>query len=148
MFRLILAVLSLRKPPRILIYALRNKFDRWFKTGNRRFEFERRYLEYQDAWNYRSSSYEQHKHERTLTTLVTACNAASNVLEVGCSIGVFTKMLASRFRAVTAIDVSKEAISTAEKYVGAAGNVRFAHGDLRSLELGEQYDAIICAEIL
>src|SRR5471030_2869737 len=100
--RLLLAVLSLRKPPRILVYAVRNKIDRWLKTGNRRFEFERRYLEYQDAWNYTSSPYEQQKYDRTLASLVAGRDATSNILEVGCSIGVFTKMLASHFRAVTA----------------------------------------------
>jgi 2-polyprenyl-3-methyl-5-hydroxy-6-metoxy-1,4-benzoquinol methylase len=69
-------------------------------------------------------------------------------LEVGCSIGVFSGMLAGCFERVTAIDFSKEALAVATRSNQGSRNLHFIHRNLQTLEVDEQYDVIFCAEIL
>ena len=87
-FRLVAKALSLQVPPRALIWGLMNKINYVFRTGNRRFEFERLYLESPDPWNYRSSTYERDKYERILECVLQWRSASESVLEIGCSVGV------------------------------------------------------------
>lgn len=129
-FRLIAKALSFQVPPKLLIWGLLNTLNRSFRTGNWRFEFERLYLENPDPWNYRSSPYERQKYERTLACALQWRSASESALEVGCSVGVFSQMLAKHFDKVTAIDVSKEALGTAADYNCAWENIRFVHGYL------------------
>jgi 2-polyprenyl-3-methyl-5-hydroxy-6-metoxy-1,4-benzoquinol methylase len=147
-FKLIAKTLSGQVPPRVLVWGLLNTLNRSFGTGNRRFEFERLYLESPDPWNYHSSSYERRKYERVLGCALKWRSASESALEVGCSLGVFSRMLTDHFDKVTAIDVSKEALSAAIRYNSTAKNVRFMHSDLRSLDTDGQYDVIVCAEVL
>lgn len=152
-FKLIGKALSGKVPPRVLVWGLLNTVNRSLGTGNRRFEFERLYLETPDPWNYQSSAYERRKYECVLACALKQRNATGSALEVGCSVGVFSRMLAEHFERVTAIDVSREALAAASHYNRDAKNVRFAHSDLqsfagRSFDKDEQYDVIFCAEIL
>jgi 2-polyprenyl-3-methyl-5-hydroxy-6-metoxy-1,4-benzoquinol methylase len=147
-FKLIAKTLSGQVSPRVLVWGLLNTLNRSFGTGNRRFEFERLYLESPDPWNYRSSPYERQKYERVLACALKWRSVGESALEVGCSVGVFSHMLTGHFDKVTAIDVSKEALSAATLYNSAAKNVRFMHSDLQSLDTDGQYDVIVCAEVL
>ena len=147
-FGLIAKTLSGQVPPKVLLWGLLNTLNRSLRTGNRRFEFERLYLESPDPWNYRSSPYERQKYERVLACALKWRAASESALEVGCSIGVFSRMLTHHFDKVTAIDVSKEALSAATRYNSTAKNVRFMHSDLQSLDTDGQYDVIVCAEVL
>ena len=145
---LIYKVISFKVPTRLLSYAVQNKFHRWLKTGNRRFEFERYYLENPNPYSYRTSPYEQGKYERTIETALKFRSGSECALEVGCSIGVFTKMLANQFQRVTANDISQEAIEQAATFNCKNHNIRFVRSDLRSLNLGTRYNVIFCAEVL
>ena len=145
----LLAKVATRKvPPVLLVYAVRNKLDRLLKTGNRRYEFERRYLEYPDPWGYHSSPYEHQKYALTLERALEHAPSTDATLEVGCSVGVFTKIVAGRFRHVTALDVSKEAVAAARKHASDCSNIDYVVGDLRNLDLAQTYDVIFCAEVL
>jgi 2-polyprenyl-3-methyl-5-hydroxy-6-metoxy-1,4-benzoquinol methylase len=147
-FGLIAKTLSGQVPPRVLVWGLLNTLNRSFRTGNRRFEFERLYLEHTDPWNYHSSPYEHQKYERVLACALKWRNACESVLEVGCSVGVFSRMLTDHFHKVTAIDISKEALAAATRDNHAGKNVRFMHRDLQSLDTDDRYDVIFCAEVL
>jgi 2-polyprenyl-3-methyl-5-hydroxy-6-metoxy-1,4-benzoquinol methylase len=147
-FKLIAKTLAGQVPPRVLAWGLLNTLNRSFGTGNRRFEFERLYLENSDPWNYRSSPYERQKYERVLACSLKWRSASETALDVGCSVGVFSHMLAAHFDKVTAIDVSKEALSAATRHNSGAKNLRFMHSDLQSLDTEGQYDVIVCAEVL
>lgn len=147
-FKLIGKALSGKVPPRVLVWGLLNTVNRSLGTGNRRFEFERLYLESPDPWNYQSSDYERHKYEYVLACALKWRNANTSALEVGCSVGVFSRMLAGHFERITAIDLSKEALAAASHYNRDARNARFVHSDLQSFNADEQYDVIFCAEIL
>jgi hypothetical protein len=80
-----------------LKFAFLNQLHYLSKTGNRRFEFERLYLEHGDPWNYRDSLYEQDKYQRTLSCALNWRKRGEAALEVGCSIGVFSRLLAAHF---------------------------------------------------
>jgi cyclopropane fatty-acyl-phospholipid synthase-like methyltransferase len=146
--KLVVKTISFQVPPRALIWLLLNKLHYLFGTGNRRFAIERLYLEHGIIWNYRSSPYERQKYEHTLACLLRGRRASASALEVGCSVGVFSKMLAAHFYKVTAIDISKEALRLAADYNRAEKNIGFVRSDLQSLSLGLRYDVIVCAEML
>lgn len=147
-FKLIGKALSGKVPPRVLVWGLLNTVNRSLGTGNRRFEFERLYLETPDPWNYQSSEYERGKYEYVLACALKWRSANASALEVGCSVGVFSRMLADHFGKVTAIDISKEALAAASHYNRDARNTRFVHSNLQSFDADQQYDVIFCAEIL
>ena len=65
-----------------------------------------------------------------------AAPASSRVLEVGCSFGHMTFLLAERFRDVTAVDLSAESIALASRRARHYGvsNVRFLEADAERLE--------------
>jgi 2-polyprenyl-3-methyl-5-hydroxy-6-metoxy-1,4-benzoquinol methylase len=69
-------------------------------------------------------------------------------LEVGCSIGVFSRLLADRFDEVTAVDISSEAIAAARSQNITAPNLTFLREDVRQLRLGRTFDVLFCAEVL
>jgi len=146
--KLVSRVFAGKLPPRALRYALLNKMNRWFRTEDNRFEFERLYLEKPDPWELRSSSYEQEKYKRTLDRILETRRGSESVLEVGCSLGLFTRRLAEHFVQVVAIDFSDEAIARARNYCGDTGNIRFIRSELQSLKLNVTFDVIVCAEIL
>jgi 2-polyprenyl-3-methyl-5-hydroxy-6-metoxy-1,4-benzoquinol methylase len=133
---------------KIIRFAVFNKINAVLNTGNMRFAFERMYLTNHDPWNYRCSTYERAKYKRTLECVLTWRRASGSALEVGCSIGIFSGMIAEHFDKIMAIDVSKEALCLANKHNHGRNNITFANHDLRTLELGEQYDIIVCAEVL
>lgn len=147
-FSLIRKVLSRDVPPRAVLWGFLNTLNRNLRTGNRRFEFERLYLENNDPWNYKTSEYERNKYQRTLDAILKWRRGNQTVLEIGCSVGAFSRMLASNFVHCTAIDVSSEVLRLAADYNQEVNNVRFIRDDLRSMDLGTQFDVIVCAEIL
>jgi 2-polyprenyl-3-methyl-5-hydroxy-6-metoxy-1,4-benzoquinol methylase len=132
----------------VLLYALLDKLNRAFHTGNKRFEFERLYLEHGDPWNFRNSAYEQRKYERTLARILEWRAGSERALELACSIGVFSKMLAPHFEAVVASDISEEALRGAADYCREYKNISFIRRDLGELSLDGSFDVIVCAEVL
>jgi SAM-dependent methyltransferase len=146
--KLVSRVLARKLPPRALRYALLNQMNRWFRTGDNRFEFERLYLEKSDPWEMRSSAYEREKYKRTLDRILDQLNGSERVFEVGCSVGSFTRLLAEHFQEVVAIDFSDEAIAKAADYCRDVSNIRFIRSDLQSLKLEAVFDVIVCSEIL
>ena len=141
-------ILARDLPPRALRYALLNLINRWLRTGDNRFAFERLYLEKFDPWQMRSSAYEREKYRRTLDRILETRRGSERVLEVGCSVGSFTRMLTGNFEQVVAIDFSDEAIARAADYCRDSDNVQFIRSDLQSLKLDSAFDVIVCAEIL
>jgi SAM-dependent methyltransferase len=145
--KLIAKVLSLKEPPRSLLYSARNKINVWLGNGDRRFVFEKLYLEHGDIWNYETSDYERAKYRQTMDRIVALRSGNASVLEVGCSVGVFTELLAAQFEQVTAIDISQEALALAARR-HSRPNIRFVRSDIREVPAASRYDVIVCAEIL
>jgi 2-polyprenyl-3-methyl-5-hydroxy-6-metoxy-1,4-benzoquinol methylase len=141
-------VLPNRKSRRAWVYRRMNDFHRRIKTTNRRYELELVYLEKSDPWDYKTSKYEAKKYRRGLKAALQWRRGRGRALEIGCSIGMFTRMLPAEFDEVTAVDISEEAIALARREVNGAGHVDFVRADIRKLRLGKRYDVIFVSEML
>ncbi len=146
--RLFAKVLAGRVPARALGYELLALLHRLLRTGNRRYEFERVHLENGDHWGYFTSDYERAKYRRTLARALVLRRAGGSALEIGCSVGAFTEMLAKEFTHITALEISAEAIALARNHLRDASNVAFVQGDILSLGLPRTFDVIFCGEVL
>src|SRR6202012_6037379 len=71
--------------------------------------FDEKYRADIDPWGFRTSIYEQQKYRATIAALRKPSYA--NALEVGCSIGVMTSLLAARCDHLTAVDSSSFALA-------------------------------------
>ena len=69
-------------------------------------------------------------------------------LEVGCSIGVFTGLLASRYEHVVAIDFSLGALQLARRHLRGARNVDLLRASFPEETPPGSWDLIVCSEIL
>ena len=108
--------------------------------------FESLYADSPDPWGYCESPYERAKYAATLAAL--GPRRYRRALEVGCSIGVFTRALAERCEHVLAVDFSARALSLAGERLAAVTNV-----ELRRASFPEQlpvaaWDLIVCSEVL
>ncbi len=83
--------------------------------------FDAMYAAAPDPWGFRSSAYERDKYAGTLKAL--ARPRYPDALEVGCSIGVFTRALAGRCDRLLAIDGSGVALASARATCADCPNV-------------------------
>ncbi|WP_291425471.1 SAM-dependent methyltransferase [Deinococcus sp.] len=81
--------------------------------------FEHVYGNSDDPWNFESSPYEAAKYARTLAALPRPRYARA--LEVGCSIGVLTALLAQQAEHLTALDVNVQALERTRQRLEQAG---------------------------
>jgi SAM-dependent methyltransferase len=107
--------------------------------------FERLARESEDPWDYAGSAYEQRKYRRTLEYLP---ERTGRTLELGCSIGVFTAMLAPRTSCLLAVDFSPTALERARQRLRDAHNVQVLRRRLPEEMPPGPFDTIVCAEIL
>ena len=108
--------------------------------------FERLAHESADPWSYESSDYEQRKYRRTLEYVP---ERAGRALELGCSIGVFTEMLAPRTSCLLAVDFSPTALERARRRLRPSHHqVQLLRRRLPEEMPGGPFDTIVCAEIL
>ncbi len=106
--------------------------------------FEDKYLTDIDPWNFRTSDYERQKYAATVAAL--GKQTYRSALEIGCSIGVLTGMLASRCLEITAIDPSATAIAAARQ--NGIANAVFITGSVpRDFPPG-RFDLIVLSEVL
>jgi cyclopropane fatty-acyl-phospholipid synthase-like methyltransferase len=103
------------------------------------------YKQNADPWDFETSEYERSKYQATLKALPLARYA--NALELGCSIGVFTEMLAQRCDRLLAIDVSEDALNRARERCSAERNVTFSLLDLNSEFPDGAFDLTTVCEI-
>ncbi len=85
--------------------------------------FDEVYADNSDPWSFATSPYEAEKYAASLAALPHTRYA--RVLEVGCSIGVFTHLLAERCEDLLAIDVAEKALAAARLRCSVQSHVRF-----------------------
>ncbi len=107
--------------------------------------FERLATESADPWDYETSAYEQAKYRRTLAALP---RRTGRTLELGCSVGVFTAMLARRCESLLAVDFSPTALGHARRRLQGVDNVELARRRLPEQTPKGPFETIVCAEIL
>jgi SAM-dependent methyltransferase len=108
--------------------------------------FEAEYRRNGDPWNYAGSPYEAAKYAASIEALPQP--RFRRALELGCSIGVFTRMLSSRCDELVAVDVSGDALRQARLRCADRANVRFRQLDLTEDSLPDGcFDLIAFCEI-
>lgn len=108
--------------------------------------FEQLYREKGDPWEFASSPYEQAKYRHSLQALPKENYA--NALEIGCSIGVLTRLLADRCSALLAVDVSQTALAEAAERCADAPNVTFARLQFPQDPVEGGFDLIVLSEVI
>ncbi|MDX6645088.1 MAG: hypothetical protein QOK40_815 [Miltoncostaeaceae bacterium] len=108
--------------------------------------FERLYAERSDPWGFATSAYERGKYERTVAALGPA--RFGRGLEVGCSIGVLTAMLADRCDDLLAVDCSALAVERARRRLAGRPGVRVERRTLPEEAPEGPFDLIVCSEVL
>jgi len=108
--------------------------------------FERLYASEVDPWDFASSSYERSKYQATLEALKDDRYKA--VFEVGCSIGILTRMLAPNCESLLAVDISRIALRRARRTCRGLGNVTIARMRIPDEWPLARFDLILLSEVL
>jgi predicted TPR repeat methyltransferase len=108
--------------------------------------FESLYQGGRDPWQFATSAYEREKYAATLAAIGTG--RIGRAWEVGCSIGVFTQVLAPLCDSLLAVDVADSALAQARER--CAG---LPHVDVQRMRIPEEwpegrFDLIVFSEVL
>ena len=108
--------------------------------------FDALYAADADPWRFRTSDYERDKYAATLGAL--SRPRYRTALEVGCSIGVFTRQLATRCECLFAVDASTVALATARKACSACSNITFEACTVPAKFPPGPFDLIVLSEVI
>ena len=108
--------------------------------------FEEIYTRDADPWGYVTSGYERDKYAATLAALPR--RRFHRALEIGCSIGVLTQMLAKRCDMLLAIDVSEIPLAIARERCSSTRNVRLRRMRVPGNWPNGAFDLVILSEVL
>ncbi|MFK7602003.1 class I SAM-dependent DNA methyltransferase [Deinococcus sp. SM5_A1] len=108
--------------------------------------FEDVYRAREDPWDFASSPYEAAKYARTLAALPLGRYARG--LEVGCSIGVLSGLLAARVDRLWAVDLNEQALTRARARNAAHSNIVFERRRLPTDLPDGPFDLIVLSEVL
>lgn len=99
-----------------------------------------------DPWRFTSSVYERDKYAATLQALPRTRYARA--LEVGCSIGVFTRRLGDRCTDLVALDVAPSAVEAARTRCADRPRIDFVVGAVPEVWPEGRFDLIVLSEVL
>ena len=108
--------------------------------------FDALYAKQGDPWGFATSPYEQSKYAATLQALSGARFA--NAFEVGCSIGVLTRLLASCCSRLLAVDVAEAALAQARLRCADLNNVVFDRLQVPDEWPQQSFDLLVFSEVL
>ncbi|MDQ3850181.1 MAG: nodulation S family protein [Actinomycetota bacterium] len=108
--------------------------------------FERWDRRSEDPWGHLASDYERRRYEWTLAAL--GGRRFGRALEMGCSLGGFTEMLAPYCDEVLGVDISEVSVERARARLAGAAHVRVERRTLpREMPAGP-FDLVVCADVL
>jgi 2-polyprenyl-3-methyl-5-hydroxy-6-metoxy-1,4-benzoquinol methylase len=108
--------------------------------------FQRLYQANPDPWRFRTSSYEHAKYHQTVAALGEREFEAG--LEVGCSIGVLTRMLAPRCRRMLGVDIVEDPLQAARERCADLPQVRFERMQVPLTWPHGRFDLFVFSEVL
>lgn len=109
--------------------------------------FLKLYAKNPDPWDFTGSSYEYAKYQMSLAAL--GERNLQNAFEIGCSIGILTRMLAPKCRSLLAVDVVDSALATARENCKTLNHVRFQNLQIPDdWPSGEKFNLIVFSEVL
>ena len=107
--------------------------------------FDDVYAASDDPWNFETSDYEAQKYAQTIASLPSENYA--NAIEIGCSIGILTRMLSERCSRLIATDVSERALEKARERNRDLEHVEFRKMSLTDDFPDETFDLIVISEV-
>lgn len=107
--------------------------------------FDKVYEANDDPWNFQNSEYESKKYAATLAALPKP--KYQNALEIGCSIGVLTEMLANRCEKLLATDISQNALDQAKKRCKDFSNITFKLHQFPEELPNQKFDLVVISEV-
>lgn len=125
-------------------YDARNAMSESSRTSRQ--YFDDLYGGNEDPWRYEDSRYERRKYAHTVAALGGA--RFSHALEVGCSIGVFTQLLAQGCEQVVGIDLSPRAVALAQERLNTVPNAEARVAAFPEEMPAGPWDLIVCSEVL
>ena len=108
--------------------------------------FDALYTADPDPWKFAASPYERSKYEITLDAMPKP--RYRSALEVGCSIGVLTRSLASRCDTLIAIDAAQTALVEARRRCADLPGVRFEHMFVPEQWPDGAFELILLSEVI
>jgi 2-polyprenyl-3-methyl-5-hydroxy-6-metoxy-1,4-benzoquinol methylase len=111
-----------------------------------RIHFEQLYEANEDPWRFRTSPYEQAKYRTTIEAISNL--SFRSALEVGCSIGELTRLLAPQCKALLAIDIIDQPLTVARSTCADLPWVRFARMQVPQQWPDGTFDLIVLSEVL
>ncbi len=107
--------------------------------------FEAHYRADGDPFHYEHNRFERTKYRAQLALLRE--EPYQNAIELACSIGVFTEMLAPSCRRLTALDCSSTALARTRERLAGVSNVAFVEASLPGGVPNEMYDLVVFSEV-
>lgn len=107
--------------------------------------FKKVYDANEDPWNFETSEYEQEKYASTIEALPEIYY--ENALEIGCSIGVLTKLLAEKCGHLLATDVSQKALDKAIERCRNKKNITFKKNTFPQELPQDLFNLIVISEV-
>lgn len=108
--------------------------------------FQRLYQANSDPWSFRTSTYEQAKYRHTLEALDK--RRFQSGLEIGCSIGILTRMLAPQCERLLGVDIVEEPLVEARIHCADQPQVRFERMQAPLQWPDDHFDLIVFSEVL
>ena len=115
------------------------------KTSLERSYFDKIYESSPDPWSFETSPYEAEKYATTISLLDS--RKFSNALEIGCSIGILTSMLAPFCQRLLAVDTSLAALQQAQKRNADLAQIRFSQMNMPTEFPNECFSLIVLSEV-
>lgn len=107
--------------------------------------FDDLYSRNPDPWDFQTSAYEAAKYQDTVASLPRA--RYQQALEIGCSIGVLTRMLAEKCDSLLSLDISEQALADARTRCADRPNVQFARIQVPEEYPEGRFDLIVVSEV-
>jgi len=108
--------------------------------------FQRIYASADDPWGFGSSPYEREKYRRTVGMLGDRRFASG--LEVGCSIGVLSRMLAERCERLLGLDIVEQPLAAARARCEGMPGVAFRQMRVPEAWPDGRFDLLVFSEVL
>jgi cyclopropane fatty-acyl-phospholipid synthase-like methyltransferase len=108
--------------------------------------FQRLYEADPDPWHFRTSDYEQTKYRQSIAAL--DAGHFHSGFEVGCSVGVMTRLLAPRCDALLAVDIVEQPLVAARETCADQSWVRFERMRVPHEWPDDVFDLIVLSEVL
>lgn len=116
------------------------------RNGPGRRYFERWDRRSDDPWGHVANAAEHERYRWTLAAL--GDRRFARALEVGCSLGTFTEMLAGHCDEVLGTDVSEVSVQRARERLAALEHVRVERSALPEVMPAGPFDLVVCADVI